>query len=95
MRKRKLQKQSLEELAVLKTAEKTSSDPKLRRRSHALLLMYEKGKGMKEIMEIFSIDRDTLCRWLNRYESEGIIGLQDRARSGRPVKDKKKLLKKI
>ena len=94
MRRRKLKELTKLELEELSRAEKTSKDPKVRKRSQALLLMYKKGKGMVEIIDIFSIDRDTLSRWITRYESEGIDGLKDRFRSGRPVSNKEKLIKK-
>ena len=95
MRRRKLKELSKLELEELRVSEKKSKDHKVRKRSQALLLMYGKGKTMVEIIDIFSIDRDTLSRWITRYESEGMEGLKDRPRSGRPVSNKEGIRKKI
>ena len=35
---------------------------------------------------MFDVDRDTISRWFNDWETEGISALADKPRSGRPAK---------
>lgn len=35
---------------------------------------------------MFSVDRDTVSRWFDEWEKEGLKGLHDQPRSGRPAK---------
>jgi len=57
----------------------------VRRRSHSILLSAD-GFTIEEIARIYQIDRDTVGATLDRWESEGIEGLFDAPRSGRPPK---------
>ena len=57
----------------------------VRRRSHSILLSGD-GFTIEEIARIYQIDRDTVGATLDRWESEGIAGLLDAPRSGRPSK---------
>jgi transposase len=41
-------------------------------------------KSSYELAEELNLSRPTIQRWLDRYEAEGIEGLEDRPRSGRP-----------
>lgn len=42
------------------------------------------GKSSYELAEELGLSRPTIQRWLDRYEAEGLQGLEDRPRSGRP-----------
>ena len=44
------------------------------------------GKSSYELAEELKITRPTIQRWLDRYEADGIEGLVDRPRTGRPRK---------
>jgi transposase len=52
-------------------------------RMHAVLLS-ARGYDVPKIASILEYDEATVRRWLERYEAEGLEGLQDRPRSGRP-----------
>ena len=41
---------------------------------------------MARLREIFEVQHETVSRWLKRWESEGLTGLMDEARSGCPSK---------
>lgn len=52
-------------------------------RMHAVLLS-SRGYDVGEIAAILDYDEATVRRWIERFEAEGLEGLQDRPRSGRP-----------
>lgn len=73
---------SAEQEALMETywyAEK----PALRRRAHGILLSH-KGHTIEQICEILCVTRNTVAAWFKAWEAEGLEGLQDKARSGRP-----------
>jgi transposase len=49
----------------------------------AVALVLE-GASRKDAASACGMDRQTLCDWLHRYNADGIAGLSDRRRSGRP-----------
>jgi len=53
------------------------------RRAHAIILS-SKGYSLDELSDIFDVDRDTISIWLTRWEENGITGLYDEQRPGRP-----------
>ena len=57
----------------------------VRRRSHSILLSAD-GFTIDEIVRIYQIHRDTVGTTFDRWEKEGIEGLFDDPRSGRPSK---------
>ena len=54
-------------------------------RAHFVLLS-DQGKSPPEIAELFGYSAASVREWLKRYQDEGIAGLYDRPRSGRPRK---------
>jgi transposase len=58
---------------------------RVRRRAHTILLSAE-GFPIDEIARIYQTDRDTVSSTLTRWESGGVAGLCDEAKSGRPPK---------
>ena len=52
-------------------------------RMHAVLLS-ARGYDIGQISSILDYDEATVRRWIERFEAEGLEGLQDRPRSGRP-----------
>ena len=55
----------------------------VRHRAHALLLSAQ-GYQINQLAEIFFVDRETITNWLNRFDQDGIDGLENKPRSGRP-----------
>ena len=54
-----------------------------RMRAHIILLSAEKYR-IEKIAEIYHIQRDTVSSCLTRWENNGLVGLLDKPRSGRP-----------
>jgi transposase len=49
-----------------------------------MVLLSSRGYGVPEIARIFECDEATVREWIRRYEAEGLPGLKDRPRRGRP-----------
>lgn len=60
---------------------RTSPSFRTRQRAHAVLLS-ARGYRIGQLTDIFEVDRDTIARWLDRWERDE--GLDDAPRSGRP-----------
>ncbi len=58
---------------------------RFRQRAHAV---YLSGKGycLDQLVDIFTVDRDTVSNWSNAWESSGLLGLRDQIHPGRPRK---------
>jgi len=52
-------------------------------RIHCITLS-SRGYKMNELSDIFEVDRDTIGHWFNSWEEEGIDGLKDDPKNGRP-----------
>ena len=86
-------KLTLEQAIALKERMLQSNNYREISRCRAMMLSH-KGYTMNELADIFEVDRDTISSWYDRYESQGISGLADAPKSGRPSKledDQKKL----
>lgn len=55
-------------------------------RAHMVLLS-GRGYSVPQIAEIHDCGQDVVRSWLHRYEREGVAGLDDEPKSGRPPKD--------
>jgi len=55
-------------------------------RAHMVLLS-DRGFTVPQIATIHACGQDVVLTWLHRYEQQGIAGLEDEPRSGRPPKD--------
>jgi transposase len=51
-----------------------------------MILLSSRGYPIPEIATIFECDEATVRSWIERFEAEGVAGLRDRPRSGRPRK---------
>ncbi len=60
-----------------------SPNARIRHRAHAVLLS-ARGYRIKQIADIFEVDRDTVSRWLDNWNERDTEGLSDEPRSGRP-----------
>lgn len=73
------------ERVTLQEMHKQHPLPWSRHRAHAVLLSAE-GYRVKEIAGIYGVCRQTASNWLTYWETLGLRGLIDQARSGRPKK---------
>lgn len=82
MKKRyiKLTTLEIEQLDVIKT---NGSSNRERNRAHGMLLS-NKGYDTKQLCGIFDINMVTILNWMNRWELEGVGGLCDKYKTGRP-----------
>jgi transposase len=48
------------------------------------VLLRSRGYSLAQIADLYQIDERTVSHWLERYQTEGLRGLDDRPRSGRP-----------
>lgn len=71
------------EVETLKEGYKNHSSHSVRRRFHAILLN-TKGKEVKELASIFQVRTRTIYEWMNRWDSNGCMGLLTRLGQGRP-----------
>jgi len=51
-----------------------------------MILLSSQEYAVSEIAELTLFNEDSVLYWLDRYESQGLQGLEDRPRSGRPPK---------
>ena len=68
---------------TLRSLHKSHSSHRVRIRAQALLMSH-KGFKIAQIADCYEVDRDTVTGWFNRWEHDGIDGLSDLPRSGRP-----------
>ncbi len=59
------------------------------------ILLSNKGKSVPEICETFNRHPNCVRKWIKRYHAQGIDGLQDKQRSGRPQKVNEQTKEKI
>ncbi len=59
------------------------------------VLLSNKGKSVPEICEIFNRHPNCVRKWIKRYQAQGIDGLRDIQRSGRPHKVNEQTREKI
>lgn len=86
-------KLTLDQAVALKEKMLQSNDYREISRCRAMMLSH-KGYSINDLADIFDVDRDSITNWFDRYETDGLSGLKDQARSGRPPKldeGKKKL----
>jgi transposase len=63
---------------------RTTKDPRLRTRAQMVFLAAEQGFKVPQIAAIVRESEATVLRWLKRYRTEGLNGLRDAPRPGRP-----------
>ena len=73
-----VQKSSLEE------AYQTQNQHRVRQRAQAVLLS-ARGYTIKQLSNLFDVQRDTVSAWLDAWAAKGLDGLEDEARTGRPL----------
>jgi transposase len=73
------------EVADLDRSYRTTSNADLRTRCQIILLSSE-GFSTSQVAKVVRFSEDTVLYWIERFEAEGLAGLEDRPRSGRPPK---------
>lgn len=73
---------SAEEIIRLEQLWHSSDNFRLRNRSQAILLSFQK-VSIDEIAKICQVGRDAVSRWLQKWETSGEEGLKDEPKSGR------------
>jgi transposase len=63
---------------------RTTVDARECRRCHALLRLGQ-GHSVSAVAREFGVSRQTLYNWYDKFQTDSIPGLTDRARSGRPT----------
>lgn len=76
---------SREELTEIQQAIRNHPKPRVRVRSIMIRLSYE-GHTASEIAKMLGCSRQTVLNQIHRYEQEGILGLEDKPRSGAHTK---------
>jgi transposase len=64
----------------------TTKLPRIRTRAQMILLSVEQALKAPQIALIVRESERTVQRWLKRYQAEGVNGLQDAPKSGKPSK---------
>jgi putative transposase len=49
------------------------------------LLALNRGETLERVATLLGVSNDTVRAWRNRYQAEGLKGLNDKPRSGRPI----------
>lgn len=73
------------EVADLGSTYRVTNDAELRTRCQIILLSNE-GHSTPEVASLVRFSEDTVLYWIDRFETEGLPGLEERPRSGRPPK---------
>lgn len=73
------------EISTLEEMHKNHPAPATRRRVQGILLN-NKGYKLKDIASIHNVRRQTVSCWIKAWESDGLAGLVDNYRDGRPKK---------
>ena len=74
---------SEEDYIKLVENQQKSENFRVRNRSHAILLSFEK-YSIDEIARICGVHRNTVSRWIERWNEGGVQGLGDVEKNGRP-----------
>jgi putative transposase len=74
-----------EDLREIVEAIKHDKRPEVRQRAMGLRLLHE-GKAPKEVAAFLSVSQPTVYDWHHRWQDQGLEGLANRPKSGRPVK---------
>src|ERR1051326_5103538 len=52
-----------------------------------MVLLSDRGFTVPQIAQVHACGHDVVRTWLHRYQQQGVAGLEDEPRSGRPLKD--------
>ena len=74
---------SEDELKQIENAQRTSPDPRVRQRATGLRLLHL-GKKPGEVAALLNVSQATIFNWHADWRAEGLDGLRDKPRRGRP-----------
>ena len=74
---------SAEDYDKLVEYHQTGANSRVRRRSYAILLSFQK-RSVDEIADIYQVHRNTVSIWIERWNERGLAGLPDVKQAGRP-----------
>lgn len=80
---RQVRKLSEAEVRDLDQVYRVTNSADLRTRCQIILLSHE-GSSTSQIATLVRFREETVLRWIDRLETEGVAGLEDRPRAGRP-----------
>jgi transposase len=72
-----------EQVTEIEEAINHSAHPEVRQRASAIRLLHQ-GYKPEQVAELVAITANTIWMWHRRWREDGVAGLQDQARSGRP-----------
>lgn len=72
-----------EEISIIDEAINHAREAEIRQRAMALKLLHL-GHPAREVAEIIAVDLVSIYNWHKRWKAEGVAGLKNRPRSGRP-----------
>lgn len=75
---------SQDEKITLEEAHKHHPSFRTRQRAKAILLSHKR-YTINQLTPLFEVKREAISSWLDRWTYNGIVGLSDSARSGRPA----------
>ena len=71
------------ELSEIEQAIQKSENASLVKRATGVRMLHQ-GYSTQEVAEILSVSQPTPYQWFHRFRAEGVAGLENRVRSGRP-----------
>jgi len=74
-----------EQVELIDEAIKHAPEPEVRQRAMAVKLLHL-GHSAQNVAEIMAVELVSIYNWQKRWVAEGIAGLKNRPRSGRPMK---------
>lgn len=80
---RQVRKLSEAEVRDLDQVYRVTNSADRRTRCQIILLSHE-GSATSQIATLVRFREETVLRWIDRLETEGVAGLEDRPRAGRP-----------
>lgn len=83
---------SQEQVADIEQAINGSPYPEVRQRAMAIRLLH-RGQSPQQVAEIVLVTSNTIYAWHKRWREQGIVGLRDGHRTGRPAKADQAYLK--
>ena len=71
------------EIATLQHMHRYHPSRRARMRAHCLLLSHER-YTLKDIAHVYHVDHRRVSVWIDRWHDDGLVGLYDQPRCGRP-----------